>query len=106
MNMLMADTDKTDKWIKGAMETCPCVILDNGQIQLPIARIQFAKIFERGKPQAGNDAGAFGCALIFPVGTDLSLAKGKVKEVTLAKWPTAGQKGGPKLTMPWKKVVD
>jgi hypothetical protein len=80
----------------------PCVKLDNGNCRTGPARLSFPNIFQKGKVIEEGKEPKYGSSLLFPAGVDLSILRAEATAVALAKWPTAGQPGGPSLHSPFK----
>lgn len=96
----MRDTNMTDEWIKAQWAKNPCVKLANGDIRTGPVRLSFPNILKPGKPTQQKPDGGYGAVLLFPKGVDISVLQKEMRDVALAKWPQAGQKGGPKLFNP------
>lgn len=109
MTFEMKDSDMDAAWIADMWAKNPCTkILDqngtpNGNYRTGPLRLGFVNIFERGKPVPPATQGKFGSHLIFPIAADLAVLKGAATETALAKWPTAGQQGGPTLHTPFRQ---
>ena len=99
-------SNMTDAWVANAVKVNPCVLLDSGNIRTCPVRLSFANIFQRGKPVPPAVEGKFGSNLVFPLVADLSLLHKEMTRVVKAKWPNAGEKGGPKLKNPIKPQDD
>lgn len=99
----MHDSNMSPEWISRAWKQNPCVKLDNGDVRTGPVRLSFPNLLSPAKRKAGDDpdkADQYGAVLLFPLGADISVLRKEMRDVALAKWPTAGQPGGPKLFNP------
>lgn len=103
---LMSSTRMTDEWILDAWRRNPCVKLDNGNCRTGPVRLSFPNIFQKGKAIEEGKEPKYGSSLLFPAGVDISALRAEATAVALAKWPTAGQPGGPSLHSPFKDQAE
>lgn len=109
MTYAMAASDMDPKWIEEMWAKFPCqkVVdangVENGNFRTGPVRGSFLNIFERSKPIAPNPQGKFTATALFPPAADLTVLKTAATTAALAKWPTAGQVGGPSLHTPFRQ---
>lgn len=107
----MKDSDMDPKWVEDMWAKFPCVrVMDengvpNGNFRTGPVRGSFMHVLERSPIKQMKDGskvgGKFDGTALFPPGADLSVLKQAATEVALAKWPLAGQPGGPSLHTPF-----
>ena len=100
-------TNMSDQWVANALKMNPCVLLArSGNILTCPVRLSFPDVFTRAKPVEIGKEGKFQSNLVFPPAADLSLLYEAAEAAAKAKWPNIGQKGGPKIKMPFKNQSD
>lgn len=104
--MTDSSTEKSDAWIKNAIERNPCVLLDSGNIRTCPVRLSFVHLFKRPEPTKAIPNPKFQANLIFPLGADITVLKEEAARVTKDKWSKAGTREGPKLKSPFKDQAD
>lgn len=112
MTFQMNASDMDPKWVEEMWAKFPCQkVIDangqpNGNYRTGPVRGSFLNVFERGKPVPPATQGKFTATALFPPAADLGVLKTAATEAALAKWPTAGQVGGPTLHTPFRQQAD
>ena len=112
MTYAMDASDMDPKWIEDMWAKFPCQKIvdangvENGNYRTGPVRGSFMSVLTRNKPIAPNPTGKFSATALFPPAADLSLLKAAASEAALAKWPQAGQAGGPTLHTPFRPQAD
>lgn len=112
MTYAMNDSDMDPKWIEEMWQKFPCQkIVDangqpNGNYRTGPVRLSFLYVFERSKPIPPATQGKYSATGLFPPAADISVLKQAATEAALAKWPQAGQQGGPTLHTPFRQQAD
>lgn len=89
---------------KAAWAKYPCVTNANGNVRTGPVRLSFPHLFERQEPMKGQREGKYGCALLFPIGVDVSKLKAAAGDALKAKWPGDSKPG--KLKSPFLDAHD
>lgn len=112
MTFQMNASDMDPKWVEEMWAKFPCQkVIDangqpNGNYRTGPVRGSFLNVFARGKPVPPATQGKFTATALFPPAADLTVLKTAATEAALAKWPTAGQVGGPTLHTPFRQQAD
>jgi len=112
MTYQMNASDMDPKWVEDMWAKFPCTKVvdangvENGNYRSGPVRGSFMNVLQRGKPIAPATTGKFGATALFPPAADIALLKQAATDAAVAKWPTAGQVGGPTLHTPFRQQAD
>lgn len=112
MTYAMNASDMDPKWIEEMWAKFPCqkVVdangVENGNFRTGPVRGSFMSVLTRSKPIAPNPQGKFQATALFPPAANIDILKQAATEAALAKWPQAGQVGGPTLHTPFRQQAD
>ena len=70
---MMKDSKLDAKWLQETMAANPPSIRPNGTIFTGPVRLSFVNLMKPGKPSQQGGEGKYGAALMFPLGTDMSV---------------------------------
>lgn len=96
----LKDSNMTMEWVARQWQLNPCIELPNGDVRLGPVRGSYVNLLKPGKATKQRPDGTWGMTCLIPPGADISAAVEVAKRVAKAKWPMAGQQGGPKLFWP------
>lgn len=112
MTYAMNASDMDPKWIEDMWAKFPCQKIvdqngvENGNFRTGPVRGSFMSVLQRNKPIAPNPTGKFSATALFPPAANIDILKQAATEAALAKWPQAGQVGGPTLHTPFRQQAD
>lgn len=112
MTYTMNASDMDPKWIEDMWAKFPCQKIvdqngvENGNYRTGPVRGSFMSVLQRNKPIAPNPTGKFSATALFPPAANIDILKQAATEAALAKWPQAGQVGGPTLHTPFRQQAD
>jgi hypothetical protein len=113
MTFQMNASDMDPKWIEDMWAKFPCMKIvdqngvENGNYRTGPVRGSFMQHVLTRAPikqtANGQIGGKFSATALFPPAADISILKQGATETALAKWPNAGQVGGPTLHTPFRR---
>ena len=95
---MMKDSKLDTNWLRQMMKANPPSIRPNGTIFTGPVRLSFVNLWKPGKPNQNGGEGKYGCALMFPPGTDMAVFQkvwvDEAKRAFPNNWDPAGNPVG------------